>query len=182
MPVFVCFNFFIIVFKSMCVWHFHSFGCFSFTLFQTCPNRLVFFLSLLHLCHRRHGHCNVCLLVFVEPVVDFDSACNIAVILTLPGTPGAPGGPGRPGRQGLSGLFPALPRHGLPLLLARSGTYRHKWNEINTEIRCVVRHSLALWLSRLLVVLLTICTLTPLEKKNTFGKYQVLFTLHPNIS
>lgn len=47
-------------------------------------------------------------------------------ISTLPGTPGAPGEPGKPGRQGLSGLFPALPRDGLSLLLARSGTCEHE--------------------------------------------------------
>ena len=52
---------------------------------------------------------------------------NLTVsISTLPGTPGAPGEPGKPGRQGLSGPFPALPRDGLSLLLARSGTCEHE--------------------------------------------------------
>lgn len=51
----------------------------------------------------------------------------------LPGTPGVPGGPGRPGRQGLSGLFPALPRDGLLLLLARPGTYIKKKKK---KIKC----------------------------------------------
>lgn len=56
---------------------------------------------------------------------------KIPISFILPGTPGAPGGPGRPERHGPSGFFPARPRLGLLLLLARPGTFKRIEESLN---------------------------------------------------
>lgn len=162
--ILVCFyfNFYTTYFKLFCLWHLHLLHFLVlFLSVWPCKLSLFFLLSLVLFCYFKTvtDYCNK-RWVMLPPHISgtsggFDPVSNITNISILPGTPGAPGGPGRPGRQGLSGLFPALPRDGLSLLLARPGTYKYREERlcrIHTETRCMVPHILTLWLPLLFVV------------------------------